>query len=356
MNRGNEDSHKGSVYSMTNAAECNEVVAFSRGFEGKLTRIKAFETGGSGTGIPVVDPLESQGSLVLSQDGRFLFVVNAGSGSISSFRVLESGALSLEDVDSSGGVFPNSLAVFDNLLYATNRGDAEEGIPSNVTGFRVDKDGCLRQIPGSTHQLSSPDAQPACVVFAHGGRLLVVSEVNNNVLSVFKVNRDGTLTGPTVTDSSGAGPFGSVFLSNGVLLVSEAGANALSSYKVDKDEELSVISASVPNGQAATCWVSTTRREDFAYTSNTGSGTISTYCLDKRGKLALVRVGYSTRRSIAAPIDSAVSKDGRNFYVLNGNQGSITVFVIKKAGLLLRVQIIQNTGLPTLGAQGLAAL
>jgi 6-phosphogluconolactonase (cycloisomerase 2 family) len=92
MNREKKRWRKCVVYSMTNAAVSNEVIAFRRGINGTLTRINAFATGGSGTGAQKVDPLSSQGSLILSRHGRvlFLFTVNAGSGSISSFQLRQS--------------------------------------------------------------------------------------------------------------------------------------------------------------------------------------------------------------------------------------------------------------------------
>jgi len=342
----------GAVYSMTNAAVDNEVIAFRRGRNGKLIRINAYQTGGNGTGEAIIDPLASQGSIILSSHGRFLFVVNAGSNSISSFRVSRHGELTLVDVEPSGGVRPNSLAIFGSLLYVTNVGNAANA--SNITGFRVEINGSLTVIAGSTHALSTITAQPACVVFSPDGSQVVVSELNNNLLSVFQVNGDGTLTGPVINNSNGAGPFGSVFLRKGPLLNTEAGANALSSYSLADNGVLSVISGSVQNFQAATCWVSKSKWEHFAYTSNTGSHTITIYRIGDCGTLTAVDIVYSTFRAQGAPIDSGVSWDGRNFYVLNGNQGSISVFRIGKHGRLIRIQVIKDTGLPEVGAQGLA--
>lgn len=344
----------GMVYAMTNSAASNKVIAFRRRTNGNLIRIKAYETGGRGTGTREVDPLMSQGSLILSRDSRFLFAVNAGSNSISSFRVANNGRLTLADVDSSGGVKPNSLCQFGNLLYVTNVGNAAHNFASNVTGFRIEKDGRLSRIHGSTHLLSTEDAQPACVVFSPHGHKIVVSERNNNRLSVFRVNRDGTLRGPIVNKSNGAGPFGSVFLSRGVLLVAEAGANALSSYRKAANGKLSVISGSVLNRQMATCWVSASPREHFAYTSNTGSGTITIYRVREDGTLVVVRSIPSVGNRKVAPIDNGVGKHGSNLYVLNGDEGSISVFRIKINGDLVRLQVLKNTGLPKVGAQGLA--
>ncbi|MGE5390329.1 MAG: lactonase family protein [Deltaproteobacteria bacterium] len=342
----------GTVYSMTNASPINEVIAFRRDTNGKLTFLRAFETGGSGTGQAMVDPLSSQGSVILSDNGSFLFAVNAGSNSISSFRVKQDGQLKLENVEPSGGIKPNSLTMHGNLLYVTNAGNMTGGAASNVTGFYIDKNGNLTMITGAMKPLSSSTAQPACVVFDPSGSQIVVSELNTNKLSVYQVHQDGSLSGPTVNKSNGPGPFGSVFLSNGVLLVTEAGDNALSSYTLDRDGKLAVVSGSILNAQSATCWV--TVYDSFAYTSNAGSNTLSPYRIKNKERLSLLRIKYSTIQSVAAPLDSAASEDGHNLYVLNGNQGSITVFRIGKDGQLARLQVFKNTGLPTLGAQGLA--
>ncbi len=343
---------RNAVYSMTNASPRNRVIAFRRGPNGRLTRIQAYATGGSGTGANMVDPLASQNSIVMSRLGHFLYVVNAGSNTISSFRVADDGTLTLVDEISSGGISPNSLAVSGSLLYVSNRGNATNA--SNIVGFRVSNDGNLRRIIGSRRLLSTPGAQPSCIVFDRNRRWLVVSELNTNRLTVFRVRPNGTLTGRRVNTSNGEGPFGSVFLSTGVLLVSEAGPNALSSYRVGANGALTVISGSVPNGQQATCWVAVSRNQNFAYTTNAGNDTISIYRIRNNGRLAFIRNVRSTLNRRSAPIDNGVSRDGRNLYVLNGNRGSISVFRIELNGRLVRLQIFRNTRLPMVGAQGLA--
>jgi len=345
---------RGMVYTMTNEAT-NRIVAFNRLKDGQVTFLGTFETGGSGTNEQTVDPLVSQGSVILSRGNCFLFAVNAASNSISSFKVTPTGELVLIDVEPSNGVRPNSLAVSQNLLYVTNVGDANN--PANVTGFFVANDGQLSPIPGSTSNLSTSNPQPSCIVFSTDGSKLAVSELNTNRISIFNVNANGTLIGPFVNNSSGAGPFGSVFLFSGPLLVTEAGSDALSSYFVNDNGTLNVISPSVLNGQLATCWVAISRNEEFAYTSNAGSGTISIYRVFPNGVLRLAGIVYSTRSQIAAPIDEAVSQDGCNLFVLNGNLGTITEFAIKDEGFtLIPVKIISNPAIPEIGAQGMAVI
>ena len=76
----------GAVFVMTNSANGNQIESYARHADGSLQWIASFATGGNGSG-GTIDPLHSQGSLILSQDHRHLFAVNAGSGTISSFRV-----------------------------------------------------------------------------------------------------------------------------------------------------------------------------------------------------------------------------------------------------------------------------
>jgi 6-phosphogluconolactonase (cycloisomerase 2 family) len=355
------------VYIMTNNEIMNQIIAFSRDMNGMLTFVGAYPTYGRGTGTKEVstatandgvDPLTSQGALILSRDGRFLLTVNAGSHTISSFIITDSGAPILADVKPSGGAQPNSLDVFGNLVYVTNVGNAANNFSSNITGFHLDSKGSLTPIPGSTHTLSTFNAQPAQVLFTRDGGKILVSELTSNHLSVFNVNKNGTVTGPIVNDSYGQGPLGAYFLSSGILLVTEAVSNALSSYSLSNDGILHVISGSVPNGYKTACWVVTTKDERFAYTTNTLSGTISTYRIDPNGALSVVGHITSTPPGTAPglPMDVGVSKDGRYFYTLNGNQGTVSVFNIQDDGNLVSLQVASWTNFPYFGSQGLAVL
>lgn len=342
----------GMVFTMTNNIN-NGIVAFIRNSNGTLSCHNVYMTNGNGTGVQEVDPLGSQGSLNISQNGLFLFAVNAGNNTISSFYICQDRLL-LVDVVPSGGIFPNSLASYGNLLYVTNAGDSIT--PSNITGFCVEADGHLSKISGSTTPLSSSNAQPGCIIFDHCGEKLIVSEKATNCLSVFQVLCNGTLSGLVASQSNGNVPFGSTVLGNGVLLVSEAGPNALSSYTVMANGGLNVISGSVLNHQSATCWVCADPRERHAYTSNAGSGTITNYCVDCWGRLSVIESIPSVPQGTGAPIDNGIHRSGENFYVLNGNEGSISVFRIEENGHLVLLQVCADENLPQKGAQGLAIL
>src|SRR5271170_1045845 len=103
-----DSDNAGAVFVMTNAVERNEVIAYRRASDGTLQEAGRFATGGRGSGGNN-DPLESQGSLILSQDHSLLFAVNAGSGELSVFQV-HGADLSLTDKQLSGGSEPNAVA------------------------------------------------------------------------------------------------------------------------------------------------------------------------------------------------------------------------------------------------------
>src|SRR5439155_1348571 len=85
---------------------------------GTLSAAGTIATGGTGTG----GSLGSQGAVALSDDGRRLFAVNAGSNDVSVFDVGPTG-LSLASQTASGGTLPISLTAHGSLPYVLNAGN-----------------------------------------------------------------------------------------------------------------------------------------------------------------------------------------------------------------------------------------
>ena len=134
------DAHAGAVYTLSNLAGGNSVVAFSRSSDGALSPLGTYPTGGLGGGAG----LGSEGSVVLSRNGHLLLAVNAGSDTITSFRVGADGSLTWADQVASGGDHPISVTINGHLVYALN-----DGAPGNIAGFRIDGKGDLDAIAGS---------------------------------------------------------------------------------------------------------------------------------------------------------------------------------------------------------------
>jgi 6-phosphogluconolactonase len=332
----------GNVYTMTNDASGNRVVIFDRDGHGALTMAGAVPTGGLGSGGGL-DPLASQGSLMLVKDHRWLLAVNAGSNDISVFRVQENG-LKLTDKVSSGGEFPTSLAVFHDLVYVLN----SHGAP-NLTGFVLDRRGRLTPIPESTRHL--PGVLAAQVGFDPQGEVLVVTDRASNSLVVFPIAGDGTpAAAPVLSASTGVGPFAFAFSGPRRLLVAEVGSNAVSSYRLQDGGMLGPVSGSVPNSQAATCWIAVAK-EGFAYTANPGTNSLSAFRVEPgKGALSLLDGVAGTA---SAPLDLMTSEDGRFLYALDPVAGGIAAFAVQPNGSLMDIGPVA-AGLP-LYAQGLAA-
>jgi 6-phosphogluconolactonase len=343
----------GAVYTMSNAVEGNAVLVFSRDNIGKLRPAGKFATGGLGTGAG----LGNQGAVILDPANRWLFVVNPGSNDISVFAVGKHG-LSLVDQAPSNGDQPVSLTYSHNLLYVLNAGGAVGGTDT-ITGFVVGPDGDLTAVPGSTRSLSAASTGPAQVQFNSDGDVLVVTEKGTNIIDTYTVDSAGVPSSPKIHASEGTTPFGFAFGKRDQLFVSEAAGGAqdqssVSSYSVAKDGALAVISSQIGTTETAACWVVVSNDGRFAYTTNAGSGSVSAYRIGFDGEIKLLnrngRTGLTGKNS--APIDMALSNDGRNLYTLNSGNATISVFRVKHDGGLVRLRTLR--GLPVT-ANGLAA-
>lgn len=337
--------YPGAVYTATNAASGNQVVALARATNGTLTRAGTYDTGGLGTGAG----LGSQGAVTLSRDGRWLLVVNAGSNDVSVFSVGPHG-LTLTDREPSGGIMPVSVAISHQLVYVLNAGGS-----GNITGFNLNHDGTLAMIAGSSRNLSSSDAGAAQVSFSPRGDVLVVTEKATNRISTYTVGEDGRAQGPQVFASNGAVPFGFAFDNRDHAFISEAGPGAVSSYAVSANGAVTTVTASATTHQAAACWVVVTRNGKFAYTTNAQSASISGYRIADDGSIALLNPNGITATTGAgsAPIDMALSGNSHYLYALSAANGTIVGFHINHDGSLIQVLSLSDRGLA--GAVGLAA-
>jgi len=334
--RGGSDV--GAVFTLSNSASGNAVIAFVRGADGTLTLAGTFATQGNGTGAG----LGSQGAVALSGDGRFLFAVNAASNSITSFAV-DGASLTRVSTVASGGTLPISLTTHGNLVYVLNAGGTE-----NITGFFVSQNGGLTMLPGSSRPLSGTGVGPAEVGFDPSGSSLVVTEKNTNRIDVFAVGNNGLASAPVVNASAGQTPFGFAFNQQGVLIVSEAfgggaDASAVSSYTLGTNGTLVVESASVPTTETSACWVAVTNNGKFAYAANTGSSSLTGYRVD-HASLTILNADGKTGITGTTAIDVALSRNSQFLYTLTADSHSISAFSVR-----------QNDGslTPASGASGL---
>jgi len=336
------------VYVLTNSAAGNELALFDRRSDGTLRPAGTLATGGQGTGAG----LGSQGALVLSEKNRWLFAVNAGSNDISAFEV-RGGDLRLVNRIASGGQNPISLTVHDDLLYVLNAGGG-----GNISGFSIGSHGKLRALDGSMRWLSNGGVGaapgPAQIQFSNDGDTLVVTEKGTNLIDTFAVDDDGIAAEVVTHPSAGMTPFGFAFGKRGDLIISEAfggapGQSALSSYDLDENT-LTTISPSVPTTQTAACWVAVTKNGRYAYTTNTGSASVSGYRVACDGSLTLLAA--SAGATGTTPTDLDLSRNSKFLYVLNSGSHNLSAFRVQADGGLVS---LGTFGTLPAGAVGVAA-
>jgi 6-phosphogluconolactonase len=333
----------GAVYVLTNAPAGNAVLVYNRGGDGSLTPAGSYATGGAGSGAG----LGSQGAVIVSDDQRLLFAVNAGSNSVSSFRIRPSG-LELVDTTSSGGTLPISVAFRGGLLYVLNA-----GAPNNVSGFSVSSKGVLTPLAGSTRPLSGAATGPAQVAFSDGGETLIVTEKSTNLVDTYTIDENGYLTGPFVQVSSGPTPFGFAVTKRDTVFVSEAGpGGGASSYHLESDGTLDPASPNVMTGQTAACWAVVTKNGRYGYVSNAGTGNISGFAIAEDGSISLLNASGVSAVTGANPTDMAVSHDSQFLYARVAGLSRIAVFRIGSDGSLRALPALSGTPAGLAGLAG----
>ena len=349
---GNDDdgqTQTGAVYTMSNAIVGNALLVFQRAADGSLTAAASVATGGLGVGRG----LGNQNAVVLSDDRRWLFAVNAGSNDISVFAVRQGQPTLVERV-ASGGTQPISIAYDHGLLYVLNAGGT-----GNISGFTLTRKGKLIPLADSTRPLSGAAVAPAQIAFNPEGKVLVVTEKAANNLATYTIDDDGRARGPYVYPAAGTTPFGFAFDRRGRLFVSQAAAGVansggVSSYRLSDSGVPSVISASVSTTETAACWVVVTNNGRFAYVTNGGSASVSAYHIQLDGSIVLRDADGRTGDTGvgSGPLDAALAGNSRYLYTLSPRNGTIGAFSVQRDGAL--VALPGPSGLP-ISTNGLAA-
>ena len=343
----------GAVYTMTNDPAGNQVLQYDRMADGSLAYRAHYETGGHGTG----SGLGNQGGVVLSDDGRWLLVVNAGSNDISVFRV-RGRELVLTDTESSGGVLPISVTIDRDVVYVVNAGGGV-GDTDSISALFLDNHGELTLAAGSTRPLSAASTAPAQIQVSPNGRFVVVTEKGTNTLSVFPLDAYGFPGAGIFNAAAGQTPFAMDFGTRQQLFVSEvaggaADSGAVSSYRLADDGTLETIAGSVPNFETAPCWLVVTNGGRYVFTTNTPDDSLSAYTIANDGQISLVDSDGRTGEPGAGtrPLDMDLSDDGRHLYTLNIGNGTISTFRVGPDGSL--TETATASGVPA-GVNGLAA-
>jgi 6-phosphogluconolactonase (cycloisomerase 2 family) len=344
--------YTGAVYAGTDDGQKNGLVAYGRKADGTLAFIGEYLSGGAGarlnTGGPV-DPLISAHS-VLNVDNRFVLQVNAGSNTVSSFRVNKDFSLTLVSVVPSGGFGPDTIVERDGVVYVANvdSDGVYTGPPDQVgdiDAFELNLGtGHLQEIPGSKRQLVG---RPSDLAVAASGRSLVVSIYNAG--------------SSAISDTAAAAELESfAIVRPGFLTPSPVSAITSTQRNNDQNRNLpSAIGIAIRESSGHQVVVVTESREFLANgqpapLSQFQTGSVSTFDLNDLGSLRPISLDVPTSSQVTTgPTNTSTSscwisfdKDGRSFWVVSASSSIISSFRFNEDGSVEEVDSRAATGVP----------
>ncbi|MFL5425085.1 MAG: lactonase family protein [Myxococcales bacterium] len=207
-------------------------------------------------GVPLViegSPVPTGGDLIegMTVDplGRFVFVASANSNTLSVLRIAADGTLTHAPGSPNPGVFlPDEVALdpAGRLVYVTNRSQA------TISAFTLASDGRITPVPGSPFPAPAGFGSHEHCLVDRTGTLLIATYEAPPAISSYRIAQNGTLTqvpGTPVLLNNGAasgGPEGMAFDPTGrFLYVADHIANRLHVFAVDPAGGLSAV---VPGG------------------------------------------------------------------------------------------------------------
>ena len=359
----------GAVYTMSNKPDMNQIIVNRLNASGQLTRVNAVDTNGTGVTTAAADVLLSQGSMAIFSN--CLFVVNAGSNSLSMFTISPSDAtqLTLLSVQPVNGWFPISVAV--NSMYACVL------TGGNVTGIRCftyNSSGLYvistfdRTLTSFLSQSIPPSGPPRTwseILFSADNNALIVSVKGSNATAQgyllffpFSNNRAVLASNPVLqTPTNAILPFSMTLVGSNGLLVTDPGASGVltmnyqSTNGTISNSMFTPINASIAG---ALCWSTFSSITGNYYVIGASTATIVELNLNLSSTNNPVRIVqyYPLPNNTGALETTVVTLAGVDYlYVIGTTAQVISAFQLSTAGNAVALgsftaQPGNTTGLP----------
>jgi 6-phosphogluconolactonase (cycloisomerase 2 family) len=405
----------GHLYMQTNEKK-NCIIHYHRSANGTLTEVERVATGGAGSGTfkPISgqesapNSFEGAGSVILSQDRKFLFATNGGDNSVSSFAVDDQGKLKRIDTKPTGNAVEGKSGTAKSLAYSPSKGMlyvVHSFGPDHIRLMSVSGDGKLTprmerytaNTPEKPHRVPtmgvlSPDEKfflvgttfdlPIAIsgTYADGSPILWVpgpdgkyTFVASNApdpdgIVVFRVNANGTLGEGLFQDGGGGSPFYIQFLHNrpDTFIIGYAVGDGVSICRIDEDGRIGVgkvVKINTKRGAAAElCWLSLSPDDRRLYATVFGYSNISSFHIDG-AEITVAKdpacpdvEGDGTFRALcgdmsSGPSDSWISPDGAYLYQIYGNASKLVGYATNPDGSL---EEVTSVAIPYNSPEGLA--
>jgi DNA-binding beta-propeller fold protein YncE len=257
-------------------------------------------------------------ALVLTPNGKRLFVANSGGTTISGYDAdAYSGALTADSPQVTPAPGPAALAVTPDgsMLFSAN--------PSgSVSGFAIDQYGHLSSPPlgGATLAGQGPDG----IAVSPDGTLLFVAYGTTNKLAVFAIGAGASLSSPLQVVDAGAAPGAITVAPNGSrVYVANAGDDNVSGFSVAPAGTLAPLTGSPYAAGDGAAGIAISPDGGRVLVANPTAGTISRFLVDTDGSLV---PQLDTTTSLAGASAVAISPDGKSAYVAGATKVSAFSF------------------------------
>jgi 6-phosphogluconolactonase (cycloisomerase 2 family) len=406
----------GHLYMQTNEVK-NAIIHYHRSANGTLTEVERVATGGKGSGTfkPISgqesapNSFEGAGSVILSQDRKFLFATNGGDNSVSSFAVGAQGKLTLIDTKPTGNAVEGKSGTAKSVAYSPSKDMlyvVHSFGPDHIRLMSVSSDGKLtprmekytcntpdkpHRVPtmgvltpdekflivGTTFDLpiaisgTYPDGSPILWVPGPDGkpRSVASNAPDPDGIVIHRVNADGTLGEGSFQDGGGGSPFYIAFLHNrpDTFIIGYAVGDGVALGRIDEDGRIGVgkvVPINTRRGAIAElCWLSVSPDDRRLYATVFGYSDITTFDIDDGLEIRVAKdpacpivEGDGTFRGLcgdvsSGPSDSWISPDGEYLYQIYGNASKLVGYATKPDGSL---EEVTSVAIPYNSPEGLA--
>jgi hypothetical protein len=330
----------GAVYQINNDPDDNQVLISRILPSGMLEYVTMVPTQGRGTPLMTSDPFFSQNPVVVFNHS--LFVVNAGSNSMSLFQIdpHDPTHITLQAVIETHGDYPVSIAVNSQYVAVLNGGTR--------SGFRVfswNPNGSIapqwdRSIPlnppQSTPPMGPPDTVSQIMFSPDNHALLVAIKGTSNdqpgAILIYPISNNGVAQRPTVNiPATGYLPFALLPINRNGLLVADASEGVITfTYNPTTGESTAVTSQSVPI-TGAVCWSAYSPQTKHYYVIGAESGNVSEISINPRTHHPTLVNTYALGMKTSAADAQTATINGIDYLYVN-TPGTHSVSVLRLDG------------------------
>lgn len=215
-------------------------------------------------------------ALAIDPGGKFLFVANQGSNSVSVFTIDRSTGV-LAEVSGSPfatGAAPSGVAATSKAVYVANAG------AGTISAYTYASSGALTAVSGSPFAAGS---QPSGLALANNDTYLYAADPAGNSVLAFTIGSSGELAAVSGSPfAAGTTPV-HVAAHDKFLFAANSGSNNVSMFNIGSSGALTGASGSPFAAGANPAFVDIDNGGNFVFVANSGSGSISVFQLTSSG-------------------------------------------------------------------------